>query len=138
MKASNQNVSEEDIERDYPAFAKNLQWTLLKNRLAKRYDIEITHEEVEAAFRQRVAEYFGGYGQPQMIDATVERLMQDQKQVNEIAEDILVDKLHHKIVAEVNIEPKPIGRDEFMEILTEARESAQAAQAPVVESDEEE
>jgi len=138
LKASNENVSEEDIERDYPAFAKNLQWTLLKNRLAKRYDIEITHEEVEAAFRQRVAEYFGGYGQPQMIDATVERLMQDQKQVNEIAEDILVDKLHHKIVAEVNIEPKPIGRDEFMEILTEARESAQAAQAPVVESDEEE
>ncbi len=136
--ASNEGVSEAEVAHDYPAFAKNLQWTLLKNRLAKRYDIQISQEDVEGAFRQRVAEYFGGYGQPQMIDATVERLMQDQKQVNEIAEDILADRLHGQIAAEVTIEPKPISRDDFMKTLAEARAAAQASQTQMLDKEDEE
>lgn len=140
LEASNEGVSAADIERDYPAFTKNLQWTLLKNRLAKRFEIQITEEEVKDAFRRRVADYFGGYGNLDMINMTVDRLMQDEKQINEISEDILVEKLHTVIAEEVTIKPKTISRDEFMEILTAARAAAQATQTALANGsgDEEE
>ncbi|MBK7869622.1 MAG: hypothetical protein IPJ74_02535 [Saprospiraceae bacterium] len=139
LKAANEKLSEETIEREYETFSKNLKWTLLKNKLSKHFEIEITEQDIREAFAQRVREYFGAYGGGDLINAAIDRLMQDQKQVNEIYEDILVDKLHDAITGVVAVESKPIDREAFMKILEEARAKARAEQeSPVMDLEEEE
>lgn len=137
LKASNEKVAPELIERDYPAFAKNLQWTLIRNKLAKQFEIQITEEEITEGFKDKVRAYFGGYGNEELINATAQRLLDDEKQFNEMYEDLLVDRLHEKIAEVVTINPKPTSREEFNTILQEARAAAQAAQLQNIEVDAE-
>ena len=37
-------ISKEDLEREYPAYAKNLQWQLIENKIIKDNDLKVTHE----------------------------------------------------------------------------------------------
>ncbi len=135
LKTSNEKMAPELIERDYPAFAKNLQWTLIRNKLAKQFEIQISEEEITEGFKDEVRSYFGSYGNEELIDATAQRLLEDEKQFNEMYEDLLVDKLHEKIAEMVTIHPKPVSREEFNTILQEARAAAQAAQMQNIEVD---
>ncbi len=139
LKAANPKLSEATIEQEYDVFAKNLQWTLLKNKLTKQFGISVAEAEIREAFALRVRDYFGAYGSDELVFATVDRLMQDQKQVNEIYEDLLVDKMHEAITSVVTIEPKFIDREAFMRVLEEARAKARAEQqSPVMDFEEEE
>ena len=135
LKASNENLDETLIERDYPAFAKNLQWTLLRNKLGRQFDIQIKEEEITEGFKNRVRQYSGTYGNEEMINATAQRLLEDEKQFNEMYEDLLVDRLQEEIEKAVTINPKPIDREAFNKVLEEAREAARAAQMQNVEVD---
>ncbi|MDX1942432.1 MAG: trigger factor [Saprospiraceae bacterium] len=139
LKAANEKLSDEMIERDYETFAKNLKWTLLKNKLSRHFDIDISEQDIRESFAQRVREYFGSYGMPDLVDAAVDRLMKDQKQINEVYEDLLVDKLHEAITGIVTLVPKPIEREAFMGVLEEARAKARVEQeSPVMDLEEEE
>lgn len=138
LKVSNEKVAPELIERDYPAFAKNLQWTLIRNKLGKQFEIQISEEEIIEAFKNRVRSYFGGYGNEEMINATAQRLLEDEKQFNEMYEDLLVDRLHEEIEKVVTIHPKIVDREAFNKVMEEARASAQAAQVQHISMDGEE
>ena len=70
-----------------------------------------------------------------MINATAQRLLEDEKQFNEMYEDLLVDRLQEEIEKAVTINPKPIDREAFNKVLEEAREAARAAQMQNVEVD---
>ncbi len=135
LKVSNEKVDPTLIERDFPAFAKNLQWTLIRNKLARQFDIQISEEEVVEGFKNKVRQYFGNYGNEELINSTAQRLLDDEKQFNEMYEDLLIDRLHGAIASEVTIHPKPISREEFTKVLEEARAAAQAAQPEVIEMD---
>ncbi|MFN7117510.1 MAG: trigger factor [Saprospiraceae bacterium] len=128
LKTSNEKVAPELIERDYPAFSKNLQWTLIRNKLGKQFDIQISEEAIVEGFKEKVRSYFGGYGNEELINATAQRLLDDEKQFNEMYEDLLVDRLHDEIVKLVTVNPKPVSREDFTKVLQEARAAAQAAQ----------
>lgn len=139
LKANNEKLTDEVIEKEYDIFAKNWKWTLLRTKLAKKFEVEITEQDIREGFAQRVRDYFGGYGNEELVNATVDRLMQDQKQVNDIYEELLIDKLSYAITGVVTVVPKPIDREAFMDVLDEARARAKAEQeSAVMATDEEE
>ncbi len=139
LKANNEKLTDEVIEKEYDIFAKNWQWTLLRTKLAKKFEVEITEQDIREGFAQRVRDYFGGYGNEELVNATVDRLMQDQKQVNDIYEEVLVDRLSDAITGVVTVVSKPVDREAFMNVLDEARARAKAEQeSAVMASDEEE
>lgn len=139
LKANNEKLTDEVIEKEYDIFAKNWKWTLLRTKIAKKFEVEIAEQDIREGFAQRVRDYFGGYGNEELINATVDRLMQDQKQVNDIYEEVLVDRLSDAITGVVTIVPKPVDREDFMNILDEARAKARAEQeSAVMSADEEE
>lgn len=135
LKTSNEKVAPELIERDYPAFAKNLQWTLIRNKLVKQFDVQVSEEEIMEGFKNRVRSYFGGYGNEELVNSMAQRLLDDEKQFNEMYEDVLVDRLHVEIAKVVTVSPKPISREDFNKVLEEARAAAQAAQMQNIEVD---
>jgi trigger factor len=46
LKASNKNLSDEDIAKEYDEFVKGLKWTIIKDKIAKDNDLKVEHEEV--------------------------------------------------------------------------------------------
>ncbi len=53
--------TDEQIEKDFEAFIKNLKWDLIKNRISKEQQFKITNEDVYEHARIMVMAQFGGY-----------------------------------------------------------------------------
>lgn len=116
---NNGTLSAEQIEQEFPAFVENLRWTVIRDNLKKRFSIEVTDEEVRAAFAAKVRSYFGGQIPDQLIEDSVDRLMKNEKDVEDTYRDLEVDKLFQVIRDEVSITDKPIPSAEFHKILDE-------------------
>jgi trigger factor len=133
---ANEKNTPEQVEKEYDKFAESLRWSLIKGKLTRQFEIQITEEQIREGFIQRVAGYFGGQVDPSLIGGTVDRLMQDEQQVESVAEEIVSDLLFEKIKESVTIEPAPISAEELKEMVQKAREEAAAATEPAAEEEE--
>jgi trigger factor len=131
LKATNQGkLSEASIEREYPAFAENLRWTIIRDDIKAKFNVEVTDEDVVAAFKAKVRSYFGmSAGLPDsLIDSSVERLMQNQEDVDNTRRDLETDKVFEAIRSQVTVEDKAILSDEFHKVVEAVTAKAQAEQ----------
>lgn len=117
--ATNNNTSTEQIEQEFPRFAEGLRWTIILNHLKKRFDIKVTDEEVHAAFAAKVRSYFGAQIPEQLIESSVDRLMKNEKEVEETWHDLELDKVFLAIREYVTVSDKPVPSEEFHKILDE-------------------
>ncbi len=139
IKASNENLSEADVEREYDPFAKNLQWSMISGKISKDAEVEVTEADLKAAFTKRVQGYLGnspGLGD-EFISSMVDRLMGDENQLRQVHDEVMGIKIQEAITAKVGIKDKAIELDDFIKILEKAREEAQAAQQPQLVTEEE-
>ncbi len=138
---TNDKANELVLEKEYPIFAKNLQWTLIRSKLANSYGISVTEEEIMEAFKDQVRGYFAGYNSDMLgadfLQNMAARLMQDEKQVNKMYEDILMDKLHGAIKNSVTIQEAPISEEAFKQMFDAANKQA-SSERSVLTPDEEE
>ena len=134
---SDEQNTAELIDKDYENFADSLRWSLIRGKLARQFEIKVTTDEIRAGFAERIKTYMGGaFGDPMLLERTIDRLIQDEKQVESVVEDLTSYKLFERIKAEVSVTPKPIGNEEFQEVVRKVREE-QAAKQQAHEHDHE-
>lgn len=137
LKMSNENVTDEDIEKEYDVFAENLKWSLIRGKATQKFELEVTDEEIVEGFKDRVRSYFGGYGDELIILNTANRLMEDSKQVDQMYQELISDKLFHAVKEVVTIEDQKISSKDFEEEIKKAR-AAMEPTPPTVETSENE
>jgi len=138
--ASNEEATPADVDKEFDTFAENLRWTLIRNQLVERFELKVEQDELVEGFKNRVRGYLAqnpGMMDDSFIDQMAMRLMQDQKQVEQLYDELLTDKLYDALVEVVTVEDKPIAMDEFLTIAQEAQQRAQQ-QAAVPAAEEEE
>lgn len=130
---SNENVSPEVLEKEFPAFANNLRWTLIRSKLNKTFEIEVSPEEVKESFKNKIRGYFGGAGitpdMDSMVESMAERMLQDEKQVNEIYEEVSSNKFFEAVVEKVAVTDKSISIEDFQAVIQKIEEERAAEQA---------
>ncbi len=136
LKESNENVDAETIEKEYDSFAENLKWSLVRAKTVKKFDLKVGEEELFEGFKDRVRQYFGGYGDELVILNTANRLMEDEKQVDQMYQELISDRLFNAIREVVTINDKAIGSKEFDEVIKKAREEAEAVKNSSQQIDE--
>jgi trigger factor len=129
-------LSEEQIEEEYPAFAENLRWTLLRDKIKELYNLEVTDEEVQAEFARRVRNYFQGQVPEELIHSSVERLMKNEKDVENTKRDLETDKIFEAIREQVTVTDKAVPSEEFHKILDDITKKAKAEQEVEMINDE--
>lgn len=137
MKASNEGVDEQTIEKEYDNFEKNLQWSLIRGKLGNRFGIEVSENDIVEAARHRIRQYFGGQAMPgmeQIVDSTAQSILQDQKQAEQLHQEVLTDRTFEVLIEKVDVKEKPVSLEAFEEAVKEA----QAANAPAASMEEEE
>ena len=95
--ASDEKNTKELVEQEYDKFARNLQWSMIKGKLASKFELEVAEEEIVEGFKDRVRGYFQGQGNELIVLNTANRLMEDQKQVNQMYEELMSEKLFQSI-----------------------------------------
>ena len=126
---------------DYDNFADDMRWSLIKNKLYKQYDLKIDDAEIRELAYNRVASYFGGHYQEDMLEPIVTRMMEDPEQMNSLASDLLADKLFKKIKEEVTLKEVSISENDFTEkyktVMEEEEKTAKLRSASAASEEEE-
>ena len=135
--ASNDQNTEENVEAGYESFAKSLRWSIIRNKLQQKFDIKIEEADLRKGFGDRIRQYMGGVGDETYIDTVIDRMMEDQKQVENLAEELFSDRLFEQIKGAINVKPKAISIEDFTDVIQKAREEAAAIREGVVVQEEE-
>ncbi len=119
---TNENpISAEDVEKEYPQFAKSLRWNLVQRKVVTDQGIEITPEEVTDKVRMNVIQQLYGYGLKNIGEEWVEQFVQkqlaDKKTVSQTREQLLEDKVLNYIKSKVNLSDKEVSLDEFKALM---------------------
>lgn len=129
LKATSESkLDEEQIDLEYPAFAENLRWSLLRDKIREMFGIEVSDEDVHAAYAARVRNYFQADLPDNIIQSSVERLMENKKEVADTRRDIETDKIFEAVRGQVTIRDKAVPSEEFHKIIDEITKKAQAEQ----------
>ncbi len=121
--ADDKDLTEEDNEK-LNNFKKELKWRIIKNKLIKRFNVEIKEDEILRHFVKLVQQY-SPYAGEDTIRSTVMNLMKNKEQVNRAVEQISSEKVFDAIRGVVQIEEKSVGEDVFFEKVREVNAKAQ-------------
>lgn len=133
LKTSEQNVNETDLEEGYADFAKSLRWSLIRGEMIKKFNLEVSDDEVFEGIKEQVRGMFKQYG---MADAdelivlnTANRMAENEEQMNKVYGEMMNEKVFKAIKEAITINEKGISREDFDELLKSEREKYEAEQA---------
>ncbi|MEL6388931.1 MAG: trigger factor [Bacteroidota bacterium] len=119
--ATNDKLSEDQVDEEYSDFTKNLTWTLIKQKLAKEYEINITPEAIRASLVEKFKAQFAQYGYGQMgdldFDGIGDRMMQNQESVQKEYEELLSQEVLDQIMERVTLAERKINMEEYQQMI---------------------
>lgn len=133
LKATNPGMAEEDLELQYPLLADNLRWSLLRDELKDRYDIEVSDEQIRDDFAQRILGYFQGQLPDHLVKSSVDRFMKKEEEVEKTRRSLEMDALFAALRQQVSLVDKPISSEDLQRILDEVSGKAKKEQAEATE-----
>jgi trigger factor len=120
LKTNENKQTAEDIEKEFPTFLNQLRWTLVSNEIASGNTIQVSREEIMESLRQQLIGYFGSMnlgGNYEWLDSYVERLMGDEKQVENAYQRVFSAKVLSWAASKVKPTEKKISAEEFSKLL---------------------
>jgi len=123
LRATNEQLSEEELQGGYKDFAQNLKWTLVENKIIKDAKLEIKYEEVFDLAKQRLDAQFRMYSpqalpEEQLGQYTVQYL-QNKDNANKIFEEVKALKVFDYIKSVATLDKKEIAYPEFSKMVAE-------------------
>ncbi|MDD4226770.1 MAG: trigger factor [Mariniphaga sp.] len=117
---SNQNMTPEEIEKDFDGFLNDLRWQLIKNYLIKENNLKAEEEEAfELAKQIAHTQYsqYGIYNAPEdQLESFAKMIMEKPEEKERLFNKILEDKIVDFVKGKVTLENKEITREEFEEM----------------------
>ena len=109
----------EEAEQEYPGFDHQLRWTLISDKLIRENKLEVSFDELKESAKQKVMGYFGGAAATDgadWLDSYLERLMQDEKFVDQTYREMVTQKLFDWAENKVNVKEEEITAEEFAKL----------------------
>jgi trigger factor len=115
--ATNEKMTQEELDKDFDKMLDELKWHLAKDQLMKEYNINVEKEEVEA-FAKRIAKMqFMQYGlmnvEEEMLANYAQEMLKQDNQLRGIVERLVEDKIFEAVKGVVKIEAKTVSQEDF-------------------------
>lgn len=118
--ANNGKVTAEDVEKDFAGFAADFKWQLVRGYLMKKYDFKIEENDIREAAEAFVTYQYAMYGlsnvPAEMISEAVVNVLQDQRQIERLAEQVEDQKVLAKLKEEITLKSTKITSAKFREL----------------------
>lgn len=117
--ANEKPLSKEDLEKEYPDYAKAMQWRLIENKIIKDNEIKVDAEEAKEEAKAFIRSEYARYGQA-ASDEDLEKISQDllskEKEAQKIFENIYSKKVLDLIKSKCTLQTKEVSYDDFFKV----------------------
>jgi trigger factor len=114
--------TDEQVEKEFPAFLNQLKWTLISDKIVQDNGIQVNPDEIRAFAKQQLFSYMGGANlsddQPWVADY-VEKMMKDRKYVEDAYNRIQTQKVFEWAAGQVKPTEKKISAEDFTKMVEE-------------------
>ncbi len=118
--AVNKELTEEQVEKDFDGFMKDLKWQLIKDTIAKENEITVSPDEAnEFAKKMALAQYqqYGIYDVPEeQLESFAKMIIEKPEEEERIYKKIQEDKVIYAIKEKVTVEEEEISQEDFNKI----------------------
>jgi len=105
IKATNEKMTDEQIESDFDNFMIDLKWQLIKERIVKDNDLKITEEDIRALAKEMAAAQFRQYGlnnvSEEQLENYAEHMLKNEEErrklVSRKQEDVIVAAIKDRV-----------------------------------------
>ena len=115
--ATNEKMTAEELDKDFPKMIEELKWHLAKDQLMKEYAVKVEKEDVEAYAKEVARMQFMQYGlmhiDDQYLTNYANEMLKQENQLNGIVERVIENKIYEALKGIVKVEPKKISQDDF-------------------------
>lgn len=109
-------LTEEQLEKEYPQYAKSMQWKLIENKIIKNNNITVSNEEAMQEASGYVRSEYAKYGQ-QASDEEINKiamgLLSKEKEAQKIYENMYTRKVLELIKSTCSLNTKEVSYDDF-------------------------
>ena len=120
LEANGGKVTAEDIEKDFPGFAEDFKWQLVRGSLMQKWGFQVEdkdlQEQAESFARYQYAMYGIGNVPDEMVKEMAVNMLHDQKQVERLVEQVEDRKVLDKIKETITLKPTKISAAKFREL----------------------
>lgn len=115
--STNKEMDAAKIEEEYPRTREEIVWQLIKEKIAKNYDVKIEKEDQMRLARIYAAQQFAQYGignvPNETLDRYAEEMMDNKEYAREISRRAFEDKVFATIHDNVSLNEKSVTVEEF-------------------------
>ncbi|WP_215225974.1 trigger factor [Echinicola shivajiensis] len=123
LKANDGKVTEADVEKEFPIYAKQLTWSLISNKIAEENEIKAEHEDVIAKTQDMVREQLAASGLGAQMEDNMDMFVNNYLQGNEgqnymqMLTAVQNDKVLDLVKDKITIKEEKIDVDKFKELI---------------------
>lgn len=120
LAANEKPLTMEQVEAEYPLYARQLRWQLIENKLIRDNDIKVTAEEAAEHVKNILRSNYAKYGRnpdevsDDELNDTVKRILDKEEEAKKVYEDLYAMKLMSLYRSKCNIQPKEVSYEEFL------------------------
>ncbi|MDZ7738332.1 MAG: trigger factor [Bacteroidales bacterium] len=124
---TNKDITEEQVEKDFDSFLRDLRWQLIRNKLAKENEIKVEEQDLVNEAKEFTRMQFQQYGIFNAEDSQLEQyareILKKEDDYRRIADKLIDDKVIASIKEQVKIDTKKVSTDEFNKMIKELSNS---------------
>ena len=121
--SSNENLTPETLEEDFPKMIENLKWQIIKSKLERTNEIKVDNGDIDAYAHKMAKAQFAQYGMIGMDDEVIANYAKDMMKKEETFRNVTDKVAEEKIIAiikdTVKLENKEITLEEFNKMFEE-------------------
>ena len=122
IKVNNENVTEEQIDKEFESFCTNVQWDIISADLKKNLEVKVELEDVRSKIRAQVAQYLGGQMAGMDMEPIIDNLMKDEKQVSQAYQEAESEKLLSAVADKLTLVEEEVTIEAFGEMVKKMNE----------------
>ena len=115
--ATNKEITQEQLDKEYPYFQEDMKWQLIKGKIIKDQNIEVKEEELLASAKEYARAQFQMYGSVSIPDEYLENFAKEILEKKEERQKITEQYLENQVIAfvkeTVKVENTAIDYDKF-------------------------
>lgn len=124
MKSVNEKpLSDDDLESQFPEYAKYVRWQIFEEEIIKRHNIEVTTEDVVNESKAQIAMQYSRYGLPlddEMLNKFAQNVLSDRKEYDRLRDSLRENKMFEALIDSLKLKEKKVSYDDFVKIVEEA------------------
>jgi trigger factor len=114
--ANEKPITPEDLEKEYPGYAKAMQWRLIENKIIKDNELKVDVMEAKEEAKGFIKSEYARYGQmptEEDLEKISSDLLSKEKEAQKIFENIYSKKVLGLIKEKCTLQTKEVSYDEF-------------------------